>query len=475
MAQILLIHSNKNVHDLITINLTTYLGAHIIPRATGEEAMALMEILPHVDMIVTEAQLTIDGAIENTAEKLMRFIDDHHLDTELVIMGNIEGGKASSLKNGLIVNNPIDWEGAVDAASKILGITLDDLKKKITPEYVPIAAIFFHALHSSPCDVFIRIKQAEGQYQYLKRMHSDDTFDLKDIQRYESQGLKFFFILKSERDAFATYVSNALVLRLEEEIIEASADLDPASQIPVLGESYDLAIRSIMEQGLNVSTIQLADTVIQGMISTTERSKVLGPLFRQIIGLPTGHLFKKGQITLMVALEILKLKNPILGLPSKEDATAKMAYAAFFADLKIAQHEDVEEIEQIVLLDYPDLNHITSMNENLKGMILNHALDGALFIRRNPDAPLDVAIIVKQPHGAINGSGFKTEYVQLASLSRLFILCEAFARQFIYYSEKGRTDRPIILDMQDRFQGHPTMEILVKALQEALKQRETRG
>ena len=47
MAQILLIHSNKNVHDLITINLTTYLGAHIIPRATGEEAMALMEILPH--------------------------------------------------------------------------------------------------------------------------------------------------------------------------------------------------------------------------------------------------------------------------------------------------------------------------------------------------------------------------------------------------------------------------------------------
>ncbi|HAZ14753.1 MAG: hypothetical protein A2X86_10470 [Bdellovibrionales bacterium GWA2_49_15] len=475
MAQILLIHSNKNVHDLININLTTYLGAHIIPRSNGEEAIALMEILPHVDMVVAEAQVMVDGAMEKTAEKLVQFIDDHNLDTELVLMGEFAGGKDGTLKNGLIVKNPLDWEGAVDAASKILGITLDDLKKKILPEYVPIASPYFHALHSSPCDVFIRIKQGEGQYQYLKRIHRDDTFELKDIQRYESQGLKYFFILKSERDAFATYVSNALVLRLEKEILEASADLDPATQLPVLGESHDLALRSIVDQGLNVSTIQLADTVIQGMISTTERSKVLGPLFRQIIGLPAGHFFKKGQITLMVALEILKLKNPALGLPSKEDATAKIAYAAFFTDLKLLEIEDTEQLEKLVMYDYPDLNRMASLDERTKGIIFGHALDGALFIRRNPEAPLDVDIIVKQHHGSMNGSGFKTEYAQLASLSRLFILCEAFARQFIYYSEKGRTDRPIILDMQERFQGHPTMEILVKALQEALKQRENRA
>ncbi|MBI2519603.1 MAG: hypothetical protein HYV97_04275 [Bdellovibrio sp.] len=471
MAQILLIHSNKNVHDLININLTTYLGAHIIPRATADEAIALMEILPHIDMVVAESRVALDGVTENTADKLIKFIDEHRLDTELVVMGD-DGGKLKDLKNGLIVLNPLDWEGAVDAASKILGITLEDLKKKISPEYVPIYSAYFHALHSSPCDVFIRIKQAEGQYQYLKRIHRDDTFEIKDIQRYEAQGLKYFFILKSERDSFATYVSNALVLRLEKEIIEASADLDPASQIPVLGESYDLALNSIVDQGLNVSTIQLADTVIQGMVSTTQRSKVLGPLFRQIIGLPTGRLFKKGQITLMVALEVLKLKNVDLGLPPKDDATAKIAYAAFFADLKILDMADSDQIEKLVLLDYPDLGQMTSLNENVKGLIFNHALDAALFIRRNPEAPLDVDIIVKQHHGSLNGTGFKTEYAQLASLSRLFILCEAFARQFIYYSDKGRTDRPIILDMQDRFKGHASMEILVKALQEALKQRE---
>ncbi len=471
MAQILLIHSNANVRDLIALNLSTYLTAHIIPRATAEEAIALLEILPNIDMVVTEGKIEK----EETAQLLIEYINTHALNTELVVMGPLEKGIAQKIKNGLLVADPLNWEGAVDAASKIFGVTLENLKKKIAPVYIPIASDYFHALHSSPCDVFIRIKQGEGQYQYLKRIHRDDAFELKDIKRYESQGLQYFFILKDDRDAFATFVSNALVMRLEKEILEAGINRDPAEQLPVLGESYDLALRSIMEQGLNVSTIQLADTVIQSMISTTDRSKVLGPLFRQIIGLSTGRLFKKGQITLMVALEVLKQKNPALGLPARDDSAAKMAYAAFFADLRILDLGDSAQAEELAMLDSPELKILAALDDEVKIKFINHALDAALFIRKNPEAPLDVDIIVKQHHGSSNGSGFKTEYAQLAPLSRLFILAEAFARQFIHYSEQGRTDRPIILDMQARFAGHPTMEVLVKALQESLKQREARA
>jgi|GEM_PF-616511 len=488
MAQVILVHSNPNVRDLITLNLTTYTNAHIIPRNNAEDAITLIDILPNIDLVIAESK--IDG--EPTCNKLFDYANEHNSGLQFVFLGNPETKAGATQrdfsKNSVIIQNILDWQSAVDAGCRILGVNPEDLKKKKGPVYASVTSQYFHVISNCPCDVYIRIKQGPGSYQYIKRIHRGDNFSVADIERYESQGLKFFHILEEDMDNFTTFLSNSLVHRLEQEVLYSIKDEPLENKIPLLARSYDLAMHSIVGQGLNASTIQLADAVIQSMLVTTNRSPMLGPLFRQVLTVGSGRLYKKAQVTLLIAFEVMKLKNvQAFGLDNKEDSRNKIAYSSFFCDLslfELARGNREGMLDDLAFLDRPSdiaqyFKEAVSKSlltndeaELFQQKLNNHALESAVFIRRNPEAPLDSDTIIRHHHGSLNGTYFKQEYEQLPALSRLFILAESFARQFIINSEKKKTDKPVILDIQEKFKGSASMEVLIKALQDALKSRE---
>ena len=57
MAQVILIESNKIINDLISVNLTSYLGVDLIQRKNAHDTTSLLAILPSIDLIITNFKI----------------------------------------------------------------------------------------------------------------------------------------------------------------------------------------------------------------------------------------------------------------------------------------------------------------------------------------------------------------------------------------------------------------------------------
>ncbi|RPJ77781.1 MAG: hypothetical protein EHM20_05480 [Alphaproteobacteria bacterium] len=446
MAQVILVEDNKVLNDLISINLTSYLNVDVIHRKNAQEALGLLSILPNIDLIITTAKV-MD---EPTAEILSHHIASNKLDTGLIVLGSSE-----KPTNDFTINiaNPKDWEAVVHGSARILGINEDIIARKPIPDYAPLPIRYLLNLDSVNCDVFIRIKKSPTEYQFIKRIHNGDTFSKESIMRYTEQGLENFYIDKDAYKNFTIFLSNRLVEKMD------SPKMEITQRIQIMGESYEIAINEISRLGFNSETIQLTESIIQNMVNNFQKSPEMSNLLHKVINSETQLLFQRCHMTSVVASEMvnnLKLTDP--------QAHNKIAYASFFHDIMLADYEGFSKINSAEELDKANLN------DDDREMVLNHAREAAVIIRKLPDTPLGTDEIIMNHHGTFNGVGFSNSIEKLSDLSKVFIIAHNFVLHLILFKEKGGEPRPITEELYKRYPG-PEVAVIIKALERTLKKK----
>ncbi len=446
MAQVILIENNKTLNDLISVNLTTYLGVDLIQRKNAQDALSLLAILPNIDLIITAEK--IDD--EKTGEALSHYIDSNKLDTGLIVLGS-----SAIAENDFTINIPNgkDWEQVVHACAKILGINENVLAKKAVPDYIPVPVRYFLNLDYVNCDVFIRIKKSPTEYQYVKRIHNGDTFSKDSIKRYMDQGLENFHIDKDSYKSFTIFLSNRLVEKID------SPSMDETKKVQIMGESYDVAVKEISKLGFNSETIQLTEAIIQNMVKNFEKSPEMSNLLHKVINSNTGLLYQRCHMTSVVASEMiknLKFEDP--------KAYEKIAYASFFHDIMLADREELTKINSFDELEKANLS------EQDWDMVFNHAMEAAVLLRKHPEAPTGADEIIKHHHGATNGKGFSNSIEKLPDLSKIFIIAHHFVLELIRFKETGGEPKPVTEELYKRYPS-PDVAIIIKALEKTLKKK----
>lgn len=446
MAQVILIEDNKTLNDLISVNLTTYLGVDLIQRKNAQEALNLLSILPNVDLIIT----TVKIQDEPTSEILSHYILSNKLETGLIVLGTDQKSK-----NDFTINivNPKDWEQVIHASAKVLGINENVLAKKAVPDYIAVPVRYFLNLDNVNCDVFIRIKKSPTEYQFVKRIHNGDTFSKESIKRYLEQGLENFHVAKDSYKNFTIFLSNRLVDKID------SPNMDVTQKIQVMGESYDIAIKEISKLGFNSETIQLAEAIIQNMVKNFEKSPEMSNLLHKVINSQTGLLFQRCHMTSVVASEMVK--NLKYNEPGAYD---KIAYASFFHDIMLADREELTKINSFEELEKANLN------EEDWDIVFNHAMEASILMRRHPEAPNGADEIIKHHHGASNGKGFSNAIDKLPDLSKIFIVAHHFVLELIRFKETGGEPKPVTEELYKRYPS-PEMAVIIKALEHTLKKK----
>lgn len=446
MAQVILIEDNKTLNDLISVNLTTYLGVDLIQRKNAQEALNLLSILPNVDLIIT----TVKIQDEPTSEILSHYILSNKLETGLIVLGTDQKSK-----NDFTINivNPKDWEQVIHASAKVLGINENVLAKKAVPDYIAVPSRYFLNLDNVNCDVFIRIKKSPTEYQFVKRIHNGDTFSKESIKRYLEQGLENFHVAKDSYKNFTIFLSNRLVDKID------SPNMDVTQKIQVMGESYDIAIKEISKLGFNSETIQLAEAIIQNMVKNFEKSPEMSNLLHKVINSQTGLLFQRCHMTSVVASEMVK--NLKYNEPGAYD---KIAYASFFHDIMLADREELTKINSFEELEKANLN------EEDWDIVFNHAMEASILMRRHPEAPNGADEIIKHHHGASNGKGFSNAIDKLPDLSKIFIVAHHFVLELIRFKETGGEPKPVTEELYKRYPS-PEMAVIIKALEHTLKKK----
>jgi hypothetical protein len=447
MGQIVLIEDNPSLNELLSINLSTYVGVEVIPRANADEAIGLLSILPTIDLIICKHKI----GEEATAKKIVEFINSKKLDTGLIILG---GNVKSHSEHAVVIENPNEWEKVINTSAKILGISQEILAKKILPDYVAIPVTYFTRLDTSCCDVFIRIKKGPDDFQFVKRIHAGDAFSKSMVRRYIEQKLTHFYIAKDMQKNFTNFLSDQLVQLLGQDFEEIN------EQIQVIADSYSIATKEILKLGFTSATVQLTDSIVENMVEVFGKTSEMSGLLHKIINSKSGYLYQHCHMTSVVASECIKN----LGIETKIDHE-KLAFAAFFKDISFVENEDLARITT-----YEELE-AANISEEDWDLVFNHALESSVLIRKHPEAPLGVDEIVKLHHGAMNGKGFSTANVaKMNTLSQIFLISAEFVKELMDFRERGGKPTPII---EELYQKYPTPEMIsvIKALETTLKRK----
>lgn len=446
MAQVILIEDNKTMNDLLSVNLTTYLGLDLIQRVNAQETINLLAILPSIDLIITK--VSVGG--ENTAELLDEYIAEHNLEISLIVLG---GNIKKNSDHTVCIVSEKDWEQVVHTSAKVLGINEDVMAKKATPDYMHVPARYFLNIDNTNCDVFIRIKKSATEYQYVKRIHNGDNFSRDSILRYMEQGLEHFYISKDYYKNFAIFLSNRLVEKIE------STTMDQTEKIQLMGDSYEIAVKEIIKLGFNSETVQLTDSIIENMIKNFEKSPEMSGLLHKVINSKTGTQYQRCHMISVVACEVVK--NLKL---NESHINEKIAFAAFFHDIKLEGRDDLIKINS-----YEELEHL-QLNDADFDLVFNHAYEASQFVKSHPEAPLGADTIILHHHGTYNGKGYSNAIERLPDLSKIFIVAHQFVAELLRFKENGGEPKPITEELYKRY-PIPDVAIIIKALEKTLKKK----
>ncbi len=474
MAQIIIIEPNQSLQELISLNLKTYLSSEIIPRDNAKEAIALLNILPSIDLIITTYQV----GSENTAKNLHSYLKQNPSETQMVILGGPNSPKhiqdmPQELSSYFYVPSTKDWEKVITHCGNLLGHSTDVMNKKSHPDFVSIPIDYFLHLNTTCCDTFLRIKKGPNKFQFIKRIHAGDNYNKEMIYKYKDQGLKNFFIPKQDQQNFTNYVSDFLVNKLSESSPfpsdggKINAEDIPNQYFEQLDVNFHVALNEIKTLGFTSATIQLTDSIIENMMVSINQSSKMSTLLRKVLNSKSRYLYQHAHLTLIVATEILVA----LGKNTPHNIEL-LSYACFFKDIALGDRPELAKISTVEQLKESNLS------SDDWGLIMNHAKDGADIIRHHDEAPLSIDQLILTHHGSPDGRGFfdkaDNNLKEFNLIQNLFILCNDFVVELLLFKEKGGKPQPIIQILKDRYGNEKTSEILA-LMEKILKTRSSKN
>lgn len=439
MSQTILIESNEDLRKVFSLNLNTFVGTDVIHRTNAEDALALLRILPQISLIITEAKV----GQEETAKKLYQYIKDEALHTALIVMGNCPGLG----EDVQCLQEPVSWEALVKEAASQLGVTIQDAVNKVKPDYLPIPIYYFYDIQKTPCDIYIRIKKGPNDYQFVKRIHSKDIFDKTDIQKYEDQGLKEFYISKDYIQYFTTFVTNNLVQKLERE------DISLEERILTTANSHEIIRDCIQQLGLDQASIELSDASINSMVKSVKNSPEVANLLKFLFSNKVAYAYQHCHLLALMCHYVLSKQSWY-----KPDHLHILSFVSFFSDVTLKSHREIQIGSMKELAE-------SNLTDEEKRHVMYHAHDAVKILENHPEATEYIKTVLIQSHGKIDGIGFEENPDEdLHPLSKVFIVADNFVKILLNPALPSRKQE-ILPILYARF-THPSYQKIIKALEQ---------
>lgn len=439
MSQTILIETNEDLKKIFSLNLNTFVGTDVIHRKNADDALALLRILPQVALIITKAKV----GEEETAQKIYQHIKNESLQTSLIVLGECPPISSEIL----CLQEPVSWEILIKQAASHLGVTIQDAVNKVKPDFLPIGLHYFYDIQKTPCDVYIRIKKGPNDYQYVKRIHSKDSFDKNDIKKYEDQGLKEFYIPKDYIQYFTTFVTNNLVEKLERE------DLTLEDRILTTANAHEIVRDSIQNMGLDSASVELSDASINSMVKSVQNSPEVANLLKFLFSNKVAYAYQHCHLLALMCHYVLSKQSWY-----KPEHLQILSFVSFFSDVTLKSHQ------QMQISSMRDLAE-SNLTDEEKNQVMNHAADAVKILEHHPEASEYIKTVLVQSHGKTDGVGFEENPGEdLHPLSKVFIIADNFVKTLLNPALPSKK-QDILPLLYSRF-TNPSYQKIIKTLEQ---------
>ena len=417
MSQIILIENDNQLSDTLQKNLSNQTDAEIIPRKNAGEALEFLQMLPEVELIVSTDKI----GNEKTASILLDYVRSQKNAPTLIVHG-----KAPEYETGELINvkDKGDWQQVIKVSCKLLGIPFKSQDDLTSADYVAIPIHYFYTIEDTPCDIFIKIKSSPSNVRFVKRINAGDSFTKEEIQRYEKQNLKEFYIPVDMSHNYSNFISNHFVSKL------ATKDLGEKEKMALLGEGHYIVTQEILKGGFTTATVQMTEALITSMLKTVVSIPHLNKLLLKVLKTDSGFIYQISHITCAISAACIQESS----MPRDKSLFKKIAFASFFQDISLANNEKLAEIGSMQELEEGNFD------ESTQKKVISHAFENSKFVKQYPDIPYGADTLIKHHHGAIDGTGFSTDIAKLPEQSRILAVSSDFARLFLRFLDGGGHD-----------------------------------
>ncbi len=408
MTQILLVEADENLRTIIKLNLMKTLGVAIIEKESATDAIALLDILPNIDIVFSRDEILE----EKTSKKIAGYLLAIGSTMPLVILGK----KNTDYPNASAISAQSSWKLIIETAAKILGMIPDWEENRLRGDYISVPVAYFLNIHNTNlgCDAYIRVKKSEGEYQYIKRFHSQYLFSREDIEKYIESGLKEFYISKDHFSTFVTHVTNHLINKLR----QSSGGKE---RLVLTAESFEVTIDRIHSIGIDQDTIDVVQESIKAIEASLKEGSALSDFLLLLNAKQFTYLYAHSYFSCLLLHKIVEHFDW-----NTKKIKDKLTYLAYFHDISLIEDDHIK------INDLNGFNKYVFDNLDQKKRVHNHAMLSSQIIDRFPGVPIGVSTFIKEHHGVKNGIGFPdTLSTTIAPLSMMFIVVETFVDSFL--------------------------------------------
>ena len=439
MSQTILIENNEDLKKIYSINLNTFVGTDVIHRKSADDAIELLRILPQVGLVITQAKL--EGV--ECALKIHQFIKQEGLGTAMIVLGECR----PLMNEALCLKEPVSWEMLIKQAALLLGVSLQESASKVKPDFIPVGINYFYDIQRTPCDVYIRIKKGPNEFQYVKRIHSKDVFEKSDIQKYEDQGLKEFYISKDYVQYFTTFVTNNIVQKLERE------DLTLEDRILTTANAHDIVRDSLQTVGFDEASIELSHASINSMVKSVKNSPQIAQLLKFLFSNKVSYAYQHCHMLALMCHYVLSKQSWY-----RPEHLETLSFVSFFSDVTLKSHNQMQIMSMRDLAESP-------LTDDEKRQVMNHAKDAVELLAGHPDANDYIKTVLMQSHGKIDGVGIEDNPSEdLHPLSKVFIVADNFVK--ILLNPAMPSSKKDILQLLSARFINPSYQKIIKALEQ---------
>jgi hypothetical protein len=414
MAQILLIENNIDLSKVIKLNLMKAYDFSVIEKNNLQEGIELIDILPNIELILVREH----SEEQSILESLVEYLKNKSVKIPLIVVGKTN----HSYDSEFLIEPTSSWRVMIDLVGKILKREpFKDLENS-KASFLPIPLVYFLNITETSigCDVYIRVKKGENDFQYIKRLNSTDNFARSDIEKYQAAGLMEFYVPKEHFTRFVDYVTDKLTLKLSDTIIS------PTKKIQLSSEVFEVSKDRILALGIDERTIQVVEENVKFMQKTLGERNALADYLNNLKKNTMSYSYSHSYLACL-------LLNKILKSFEWESASVreKISYICYFHDISLKEdsHTRVNDDAELKSLD---------LGKDATSLIMNHANKSAEIVDQFPQVPIGVSSLIREHHGVKTGVGFRTNLsINLSPVSMMFIVVEEFVHEFLKLPEQS--------------------------------------
>tara|TARA_B100001971_G_scaffold61895_1_gene56907 strand:+ start:110970 stop:112298 length:1329 start_codon:yes stop_codon:yes gene_type:complete len=441
MSQTILIEPEEGLRKIFSLNLNTYALTDVIDRSNAKETIELLKILPSISLIIAKNEV----GEEKTAVTIANFLKEEGLDIPLIVLGECK----ELADSYLTLKHPISWEILIKHAATTLGVSEELIENKKEPAFVAIDSFYFYDIKHTPCDVYIRIKKNNGEYQFVKRLHNQDRFTHEDIKKYETQGLKQFYVPKDYQQYFVNFVTNSIIKELEK------SDLTLKERLSTNANAYEIVKDQISLVGLDQASQELADSCIQSMVKAINAAPKLAELLRELFSSKISYAYQHAHLVAVIGDFILSKQTWY-----KPQHLDLFTFVAFFSDITL-------KTEQEIKINTTHELKSSTLSDAHKQKVNSHALDASELVKDHPSQTDDMINIIREHHGARDGIGFNDNVAEdIHPIARVFIVSDAFVK--IMLDPDGPKNKKDILSILYAQYPSEKVQKIIKVLEQKI-------